>query len=272
MTGIFGRVALVTGAAAGIGRQVAVDLAKAGARVMLADLSAERGLAARDEIRRRGGRAEFVRVDIALEQDVRDMVTATLAVYGSLEISVLNAGITSRCPFPDLDGSSWRRVLDINLTGTFFCARESVRAMLRGSTGSANHDDPNNRDSACQPDPGKRIIVISSASAFSGSGGGAHYAASKAGLHSLVRAMAAELAPQGILVNAVAPRVIESEILDELYHSEAKRRALAASIPVGRLGHPADVSNLVLFLASNEASYVSGQVMLVDGGRTALMI
>lgn len=245
-----GKVAVVTGGARGIGREIVLTLAREGARVVIADVSEEAGLDAARAVREAGAEALFVRADVTDQTQVRSLMAQALEAFGGLDILVCNAGITFRVPFVQMSPAQWHKTIAINLTGTYQCISAALPAMLdRG---------------------GGRVIIVSSASAFTGSGGGAHYAASKAGVHGLTRALARELAPHGILVNAVAPRVIESNILDELYPSEEAKIALVSEIPVRRLGRPADVAEMVTFLASPESGYINGQVILLDGGRTAV--
>lgn len=225
-----GRVALVTGGAGAIGREIALALVEAGARVALADLRQD--LAAQVA----GGVAAVAAAQVAEQTEQTDVGGKT-------------AGITSRVPsFLELTPQRFRQTLRINLTGTFLMVQAALPHLKARGSG--------------------RIVIISSASGLTGSGGGAHYAASKSGQNSLVRALAREVAPWGITVNAVAPRVIRSEMLDALYPDPAARDRLAQTIPVRRLGTPRDVAEATVYLASDASSYVTGQVLILDGGRT----
>ncbi|MCL5677351.1 MAG: glucose 1-dehydrogenase [Firmicutes bacterium] len=244
-----GKTAIVTGASRGIGRGIALRLAEAGAAVAV-NYSEHRDKAEEvvRAVRAKGGRAIAVGADVADEAQVQAMVERTESELGPVDIMVANAGYTTVAATAELDLATWQRLIDVNLTGAFLSARAIVPGMLaRG---------------------GGRVIFISSTGAITGGGGGPHYAASKAGLTGLVRAMSRELAAKGILVNAVAPTAIESDFLLDRYPDPADRKRLADSVPVGRLGKPEDIGNVVAFLASELATFISGQVLIADGGRT----
>lgn len=245
-----GKVAIVTGGGGNIGRQIALVLARERAQLLVADVSKTMGLSVTQAINEAGGKAVFVQTDITNVCQVQTMICKAISTFGGLDILVCTAGITSQIPFWELSPAQWQKTIEINLTGTYLCIKTALPYLLERGSG--------------------RIIIISSASAFSGSGGGVHYAASKGGLIGLTRALARELGSKGILVNAVAPRTIESDMLDKLYPNEELRRKLIAEIPIQRLGKPKEIAELVAFLASENASYINGQVILVDGGRTVL--
>jgi 3-oxoacyl-[acyl-carrier protein] reductase len=238
-----GHSALVTGAAIGIGRAICLTLAEAGAKIAVTDVDADAGQKAAAEIVSCGGRAQFFPLDVTDETAAERLAIELPEV----DILVNNAGICPRINFLDLDTAAWRRTIEINLTGTFNISHAFVPAMVKRKYG--------------------RVIHIGSASSITGSGGGAHYAASKYGVQGLTRAMARELGPSGITVNCVAPRVIVTDLLMHLYDDEQLQN-LGSGIPIGRPGYPEDVANAVVFLASDYASYITGQVILVDGGRT----
>lgn len=257
-----GRAALVTGGAGAIGRDIALALAEAGAGVALADLrldlAADVASRVAGEVTSRvqatgemqaGAQVIALGGDISRPEDCAAMAEVTVGRLGGLDILVHAAGITSRVPsFLELTPERFRQTLRVNLTGTFLMAQAVLPYMkARG---------------------GGRIVIISSASGLTGSGGGAHYAASKSGQNSLVRALAREVAPFGITVNAVAPRVIRSEMLDALYPDATARNRLAETIPVRRIGTPRDVAEAAVYFSSDVSSYVTGQVLIVDGGRT----
>jgi 2-deoxy-D-gluconate 3-dehydrogenase len=243
-----GRVAVVTGASMGIGLGIARRQHEAGAAVVLADLRLDlAGEAAAAMDASRPGSTLAVRADVADEDDVRRMADETAARFGRIDILVNNAGIYPNRPLADMDLATFRRVLDVNLTGTFLCTREVARHMVARGEGG-------------------RIVNVTSIDALHPSMVGlAHYDASKHGLWGFTKSTALELAPHGIAVNAVAPGAIrtpgvggvDSEALD----------AFAALVPMGRIGEPDDIGRAVLFLASDLASYVTGAQLVVDGGR-----
>jgi 3-oxoacyl-[acyl-carrier protein] reductase len=238
-----GQVALVTGASRGIGRAIALELAQAGATVVLnyahsADAAA--GVVA--EITAAGGRAWSLRADVSNEQEVEAMVKAVLAQEGRLDVLVNNAGITRDGLLMRMKIDDWNNVLDLNLTGVFLCTRAVSRSMLKARAG--------------------RIINITSVVALMGNPGQANYSAAKAGVIGLTRSTAAEFASRGITVNAVAPGFIATEMTKDLNHE-----AVLAAIPLGRLGQPEEVAGVVRFLAFGSSSaYMTGQVLQVDGG------
>lgn len=242
------RVALITGAAKGIGRQIAMDMVSEGAKVIICDIDCQAGEATQNAIRQKGGEALFIPVDVSKFEDINYAVKKANDIFGTINILVPNASITSRRSIVDLTLEEWDRTLRINLTGTFLTVKAIIPQMLEQGYG--------------------RIIVITSASAITGSGGGVHYAATKAGQNAMVRNLAREFAPMGINANAIAPRTIQTEILDVLYPPGDTRDRLINTIPVRRLGNAKDISDLAVFLASAQADYINGQIMLVDGGKT----
>lgn len=246
-----GKTAVITGAAKGIGRSVTQALAEAGARVCLLDYDAQAGARGARELIDSGHEALFVKTDVSDYQSLLDAQKEVLGVFGRPDQLIVNAGISIRHSFGEIEPEEWRRVIDINLNGSF----NTCRAFFDGFK-------------AMSPCDGGKIVFITSGSGITGTGGGAHYAASKSGQHGLMRALAKELGKNGVNVNAIAPRVIVTDIFDMLYPTEDEKQALAAQIPIGRFGVPRDVAELVLFLCSNKTSYLHGQIILLDGGRT----
>jgi 3-oxoacyl-[acyl-carrier protein] reductase len=237
-----GQVALVTGGSRGIGRAIAIELARAGARVAVTARTAERAAEAASQLPGEG-HAGFL-CEVSDEASVDGMVRAVEERLGPLEIVVNNAGVTEDNVVMRLSDEAWDRVLDTNLKGAFHVIRTAVRGMMRRRRG--------------------RIINLTSIVGITGNRGQASYAASKAGLIGLTKSVARELASRGILCNAVAPGYIETEMTAAL-PAEA-RDGLVARIALGRLGRPEDVAGVVRFLAGPGAAYITGQVIVVDGG------
>lgn len=252
-----GRVALVTGAANGIGREIARLLAAEGAHVVVSDLAAQsqRGGAPTDElIRTAGDSAEFALLDVASETNVGAVVTDTAARHGSLDIVVNNAATSEPAPLLEMGLEDWDRVLAVNLTGVFLVCRAAVRQMI---------------EQPCGPDAVRgRIVNIASQYGALAVPGDVSYGTSKAGVAYLTKQVALDYVRQGIVCNAVAPgRILCGKAgLDD---DEASLALARARTPYPRLGAPADVARAVLFLASDEATYISGETLMVDGGWSA---
>ena len=247
-----GRVALVTGAGArrGIGRAIALGMAREGARVSLADIDLALVEEAAHAVWATGGQAVGMRADVAVAPDVQIMVERTVTSLGRLDILVNNAGIALIKPFLELDEATWDRTFAVNAKGVYLCAQAAARQMIRQGTGG-------------------RIINLSSISEEISGGGLTHYSATKAAVRNLTRGMASELGKFGITVNAIGPGTIETDILNYLSDAEQDRlRGQNLRItPVGRLGRPEDIVGAAIFLASAEAAYVSGITLFVDGGQ-----
>ena len=242
MTELAGQAALVTGGSRGIGRAVAQALAEAGARVAVVARDAGRAQAAAAELPGEGHRGYGC--DVAESEAVDALVKAVETDLGSLDILVNNAGVTQDNLLLRLSDEAWDRVLDTNLKGAFNLIRAAARGMMRRRAG--------------------RIINIASVVGLTGNKGQANYAASKAGLIGLTKSVARELASRGVLCNAVAPGFIDTEMTAAL--PEAARAGLLAQVALGRLGRPEDVAGVVRFLAGPDASYITGQTLVVDGG------
>ena len=242
-----GKVAVVTGGSRGIGRAIALAFGQAGAHVVVTCTrqreAAEEVVAALQQMGRAGQVCQFDVADYAATTAAFDEIVKT---YGRVDILVSNAGVRSDQLLVRMKPEDWDLVIHTNLSGTFHCARATVRTMLRQRWG--------------------RIIVITSVVGLMGNVGQTNYAASKAGLIGFTKALAKELAPRGITVNAVAPGFIETDMTREL--SDTQRQALLQHIPLGSLGTPEDVAACVLFLASDEARYITGEVVSVSGGLT----
>jgi 3-oxoacyl-[acyl-carrier protein] reductase len=239
-----GRVAVVTGGAKGIGRAIATHLARGGAKLVLAGRSEGPLEELRAEIQGQGGEAVAVRADVAVEADADALCARALEAFGKAEILVNNAGVTRDGLLLRMSDADWDQVIDTNLKGAFHCTRAFARPMVRQKWG--------------------RIVNIASVIGLIGNAGQTNYAASKAGLLGLTKAVAKELASRHITVNAVAPGFIETAMTDSL--GEKVREGLMAQIPMGRLGKAEDVAQAVGFLCSEGAAYVTGQVLTVDGG------
>jgi 3-oxoacyl-[acyl-carrier protein] reductase len=241
---VAGRVAVVTGGARGIGRAMTRALAAAGAKVVVSGRNQAALEEACAEVVAAGGEALAVPADVAVEAEADHLVARTLETFGKAEILINNAGVTKDGLLLRMSDKDWDEVLDTNLKGAFHCTRAFARPMVRQRWG--------------------RIVNITSVIGLTGNAGQVNYAASKAGLIGLTKAVAKELASRHITVNAVAPGFIDTAMTEAL--GEKAREGLMARIPLGRLGKPEDVAHAVLFLCSEEAGYVTGQVLTVDGG------
>ncbi len=237
------KVAAVTGGGQGIGRAIALALGREGANVVVADLDLEAAGQAVREIEAGEGRALAVRADVTQPADAAAIVQAAVEAFGRLDILVNNAGIYPSADIVDMDAAQWDLVLAVNLKGTFLCSQAAVRRMIAQGRGT--------------------IVNVASVDAKTRTTGNAHYAAAKAGVISFTRTLACEMAPHGIRVNAVAPGWIATETLKA--KSDRWKRAIE-EIPVGRLGTPEDVAEAVLFLVSDVAGYITGEVLDVNGG------
>ncbi|HEV8720639.1 MAG TPA: SDR family NAD(P)-dependent oxidoreductase [Candidatus Binatia bacterium] len=239
------RMAIVTGAGQGIGRAIALGLAREGARVAIADVNEERANTVKNEIEASGGRALAIRTDVSYEDSVQTMIEKSLKEFLRVDILVNNAGIFPTSPVEEMSEEDWDRVIGTNLVGAFLCARAVVPKFLEQGTG--------------------RIISITSGRAFQGAKNGAHYAASKAGIIGFSKSLALELAPHRITVNVICPGITDTA-QPRGHQTEEQIYAQGQRIPLGRIGQPEDLVGPAVFLASDAAAFITGQTLLVNGG------
>jgi 3-oxoacyl-[acyl-carrier protein] reductase len=239
-----GKVALVTGGAQGIGKAIALVLAKNGADVAISDINLEKAQETADEIQEMGKRSIALKADVANFKEVEQMVETIVGQLGRIDILVNNAGITRDRLILRMTEEDWDAVLDVNLKGTFNCTKAAIRYMSKQKSG--------------------KIVSIASVTGEMGNPGQANYGASKAGVIGFTKTIAREFAARGINVNAVAPGYIQTPMTDAI--PEKAKEALKQLIPMERLGQPEDVAKAVLFLVSENSSYITGQVLNVNGG------
>jgi 3-oxoacyl-[acyl-carrier protein] reductase len=235
------KIVMVTGGAAGIGRVTAEAFAREGAKLAICDVNPETGEAAAKSL---GAEASFEKVDVANETDVSEWTDQVVKRYGRIDVLVNNAGITRDALLLRMKASDWDLVMNVNLKGAFLCTRAVVRYMAQQRSG--------------------RIVNVASVVGVVGNAGQANYVASKAGLIGLTKTVAREFAARGITVNAVAPGFIETQMTAVL--SEKVKEGFLSQIPLGRAGTPEEVAGAVTFLASDQAAYLTGQVLHVSGG------
>ena len=241
-----GRVAIVTGAARGIGFAIAERLSKVGAQVVVADIAEDGAAAAAERLREGGGKAIGVAADVTSPDEAGAMVERAIDAFGAVDILVNNAGITGRdAPLWETTDEDWEKVLGLNLTGVFYCCRAVVSHMRERGSGA--------------------IVNVASISGKEGNPNMIPYSVSKAGVICLTKALAKEVIHDGVRVNAVAPGVIETPLLDQLQPEAIEY--MRSKVPMGRMGSPEEVAAVVHFLASDAASFVTGQCYDVSGGR-----
>ena len=241
------KVALVTGAGRGIGRAIAIELAKDGCAVAVnynkSSAAAEKVV---KEIELFGGMAMSIKADVSCYEEVKEMFRAIENKLGAVEVLVCNAGITKDNLLIRMKVEEWEDVISANLTSVFYCTKEAVRPMLKARSG--------------------RIIVISSVTGLIGNPGQCNYSAAKAGVTGFVKSLAREIGSRGVTVNAIAPGYIATDMTSVI--PEDAKNAMLQNVPLGREGRPEDIAKAVSFLASEEAAYIHGQVLAVDGGMT----
>jgi 3-oxoacyl-[acyl-carrier protein] reductase len=244
MSELMGKTALITGAGRGIGKEIARALGKSGANIIISDIAADFANQAASELNGAGIKTLAVVGDISKAEDVETLFKTANETFGGVDILVNNAGITRDNLLARMDEKDWDLVLSVNLKGAFLCTKAASRGMMKKRYG--------------------RIVNISSVVGIMGNAGQANYSASKAGLIGLTKSAAKELASRNITVNAVAPGYIATDMTQNL-PEEAKAKILQ-SVPLGRPGTPEDIAGVVLFLVSDAASYITGQVIHIDGG------
>jgi glucose 1-dehydrogenase len=245
------RVAIVTGAARGIGRACAEALAREGARVVLADVSEDEGEAAARDLAKGGADARFLRCDVGSRADVEALARAAEEAWGRIDVLINNAAIVHKAPFLELGEEDFERVLRVNLKGPFLVAQRVARQMVAAGTGGS-------------------IVNLSSVNAVMAIPDQVPYAVSKGGLNQLTKVMALALAPHAIRVNGIGPGSIATEMLERVMTDDEVRRTILSRTPLGRLGEPDEVARIAVFLASDDAAYLTGQTLYPDGGRLAL--
>jgi glucose 1-dehydrogenase len=244
------QVVIVTGAANGIGRACAEAFAAEGASVVLADIDAEAGARAADDIRAGGAEVKFVRTDVGDRAQAQRLIDQTLDAFGRLDVLINNAGIIKTADFLDISEEDFDAVLRVNLKGVFLVGQAAARVMARQGRGA--------------------IVNMSSANAVVAIPNQVPYVTSKGAVNQLTKVMALALADKGVRVNAIGPGSILTDLLKVVMADEAARKKILSRTPMGRCGEPAEVAKVALFLASDDASYLTGQCIYPDGGRLAL--
>ena len=247
-TGLQGKVAIVTGATSGIGKATAAALAREGVKIVLTGRRTPEGLAVAEEVQKEGGTARFVQADVSKEADVRRVVDEAVRNFGRLDIAVNNAGLEFAGSVIDFDEAAYRRVFDTNVLGVFLSLKHEIPALLKSGGGS--------------------IINISSVLGNRGMPGVSIYTASKFAVEGITRSAALEYATSGIRINAIAPAVIRTAMADRFagVPGTESRDQLESIHPMGRSGEPREIADVVLFLASNASSFMTGTTVAVDGG------
>jgi NAD(P)-dependent dehydrogenase (short-subunit alcohol dehydrogenase family) len=243
------RVVLVTGGITGIGRAAAIAFAKKGSKVVVAGRRDEAGKALVKELRAFGAEAEFINADVRKEDDVRAMVDKTIARFGRLDVAVNNAATEGQVgPITDQTAESYAATFDTNVLGVLLSMKHEVRVMQKQGSGN--------------------IINISSTYGHEGAAGGSVYVGSKHAVEGITKSVALEVVNSGIRVNAVAPGPVDTGMLTRFTRTPENKAALVTTVPMGRLGLPEEQANAIVFIASDEASFITGHILNVDGGKT----
>jgi 3-oxoacyl-[acyl-carrier protein] reductase len=239
-----GKKAIVTGGGRGIGRAISLALAHEGADVVVADLDLKGAEATAESVRALGRQAVAVKVDVSKSSDVNNMVSSGLEKFGRIDILINNAGIFQVAPVGEMTDEQWDRTLNVNLRSVFLCSRAVIKGMIEQRSG--------------------KIVSMSSIDGYRGYPLGAHYAASKAGIRAFTASLAKEVGSQGICVNAVAPGEVETEMTKE--ELSQYREEFLKQIPLGRIAKPEEIAKVVVFLCTDDASYMTGATVSVNGG------
>jgi len=251
MSDLSGKTALITGALTGIGRATALAFAREGSRVAVSGRRDDAGQALVAELRALGAEAEFVRADVRREDDVRNLVDKTVERFGRLDVAVNNAGTEGRPgPLTEQSAETYAATFDTNVLGTILSLKHEMRVMMAQGRGS--------------------IVNLSSTMGSRGAAGASMYVASKHAVEGLTKAAALEGAAAGVRVNAVAPGPVDTELLNRFTGSAERKAGAAATVPMKRLGTPEEIAQAIVFLASDKADYLTGQIIGVNGGKTAL--
>lgn len=237
--------AIVTGAAKGIGKGIALALAKDGCNVAVSDIDIAEAQKTAEELKEMGVKAIAIKCDVSQKSEVENLFSQAAKELGEVDILVNNAGIYPFIPFADMKEEDWDKVIKVNLKSVFLCSQEALKYLPEGG----------------------RIVDVSSIASFVGFAGLAHYCASKGAINAMIRALALEVSPKKITVNAIAPGAIKTPGATQGSNEEIIKQTIAA-IPLARMGEPEDIANAVVFLASDRASYITGQTIIVDGGWT----
>ena len=243
-----GKAVVVTGSAAGLGRAIAKRCAEEGADVLLADVDLPGAQAVVQEIQRIGRKAVACKVDVRSKEQVQVMVDMAVADLGRIDVLVNDAGVVSHIPFLDLPEEEWDRVMDVNVKGSFLCSQAVLRFMVSHKIGGA-------------------LIHIGSISGFVAFTGSAHYCSAKGAIHQLNKALALEFGPLGIRSNVIAPGTFDTRMNAWFLDDPGLRENALKTIPFGRFGKPEEIASAVVFLASDDAVYINGAALLVDGGQ-----
>ncbi|MCL5985689.1 MAG: SDR family oxidoreductase [Actinobacteria bacterium] len=243
------KISVITGATKGIGAEIARLFAEAGSKVAIIGRSEDKGIEVKSQIEKAcTSKCVFYRCDVANYAEVKATSKKILIDFGGVDILVCNAGYASIAPLNEMKIEEWEKAIDINLSGVFYFIRSFINSMLEKKKGN--------------------IIIIGSSTTATGSGGGVHYAASKAGLLGIVKGVSYELLSRGIRINIITPAVIDTPLLRERYpDTKEVNEKLARQIPLGRIGKSEDIANIALFLASDLSEYICGQEIIADGGR-----